>query len=179
MAAPVVLPSFMQNSSMHGSSDTDVSELTVAPNNSRFHSVAITATPVANDPITERKRLGSIGTPCSFACIDDDETGLFISFSISSEPRREQWLPITAKSLTPHHVIAQFAGVGQIRHLPAVEVVFCHAVLSKTFKPVGIAGRLRAEQAVAADFLGRAAIVNFVKLVPAAELAAETVPQQF
>src|SRR5579859_2005307 len=80
--------------------------------------------------------------------------------------------------LFPHHVIAEFAGVGEIGHLPAVEVVFGHAVLGKTLEAIGIAGGLGAEQAVAADFLGRTAIVDLVELVPSTELAADAIPQQ-
>ena len=54
MALPVALPSLVQNSSMLGSSDTDVSELIVAPNSSPCHSVAMTATPVGKVPMTDR-----------------------------------------------------------------------------------------------------------------------------
>ena len=46
-----------------------------------------------------------------------------------------------------HHVIAQLAGIGEIRHLPAVEVVLRHAFLGEALESVGIARRLRAEQA--------------------------------
>ena len=60
IAAPVALPSLVQNSSMHGVSDTEVSELMVAPNSSPSHSVAMMATPVGKAPITERKCLGSM-----------------------------------------------------------------------------------------------------------------------
>jgi hypothetical protein len=60
MAAPVALPSLVQKSSMLGSSETDVSELMVAPNSSPFQVVVMTATPVGNVPITDRKRLGSM-----------------------------------------------------------------------------------------------------------------------
>src|SRR6266850_6719215 len=60
IAAPVALPSLVQNSSMQGVSDTDVSELMVAPNSSPSHTVATMATPVGKAPITERKRLGSM-----------------------------------------------------------------------------------------------------------------------
>ena len=48
---------------MQGSSDTDVSELIVAPNSSPFHSVAMTATPVGNVPMIDRKREESIAAP--------------------------------------------------------------------------------------------------------------------
>jgi hypothetical protein len=80
MAVPVALPSLVQNSSMQGVSDTDVSELIVAPNSSPFHSVAMTATPVANAPIKDRKRLGSMAVSLRFdPCLDEDETCIFIS----------------------------------------------------------------------------------------------------
>ena len=71
----------------------------------------------------------------------------------------------------PHHVIAELAGIGEVGHLPAVEVVFGHAFLGEALEAVGIAGRLRAEQAIAADLLGRAAVVDLVELMTAAELA--------
>src|SRR5262245_1520104 len=135
MAVPVALPSRVQNSSMQGSSDTDVSELIVAPYRSPSHSVAITATPVGKAPITDRKRLGSITLPC-----------------ICPSP--------------PQHVVAEFAGVGEVGHPPTVEIVFSHAVFGEPLETIGIAGSLRAEQAVAADLLRRAAIVDLVKLVP-------------
>src|SRR5579884_1129513 len=119
MAAPVALPSFVQNSSMQGSSDTDVSELIVAPNNSPFHSVATTATPVAKAPMTERKRRGSI-----------------VCFCICFAPYAR--LHHSGEAVAPRyrspaqHVVAELAGIGEIRHLPAVEVVFGHAIFGKT-----------------------------------------------
>jgi hypothetical protein len=64
MAAPVALASFVQNRSMQGASDTDVSELIVAPNSSPSHSIPMTATPVGKLPMTDRKRLESIVAPC-------------------------------------------------------------------------------------------------------------------
>src|SRR5208282_703476 len=75
-------------------------------------------------------------------------------------------------------VIAELAGIGQIRHLPAVEIVLRHAILGEALEAVGIAGRLRAEQAIAADFFGRAAVVDLVELVPAAEFRRQAVPEQ-
>jgi hypothetical protein len=77
-----------------------------------------------------------------------------------------------------HDVIAEFAGIAKIGHLPAIQIIFGHALLGEALELVGITRGLRAEQAVAPDFLGRAAIVDFVKLVPAAELACQTVPQE-
>src|SRR5262249_6726846 len=82
------------------------------------------------------------------------------------------------RPLLPQHMIAELAGIGEVRHAPAVEVVFGHASLGKALEPVGIPGGLRTEQAIAADLLGRAAIIDLVELVAAAELAAEAVPQQ-
>ena len=85
----------------------------------------------------------------------------------------------TPPSLGPaQHVIAELTWIGQIGHLPAVQVVLGHALLGESLEFIGIAGGLCAEQAVAADLLGRAAVVDFVKLVAAAELARQTVPQQ-
>src|ERR1700757_2244614 len=101
MAVPVTLASLVQNSSMQGFSDTEVSELIVAPNRSPFHSVPTTATPVANAPITERKRLGSMGTPCGAGlCADDADIRMFMS-SNSSWP---------AGGATNHHAL---------RHVPS------------------------------------------------------------
>src|SRR5512133_3857276 len=60
IAPPVALRSLVQNRRRHGSSETDVSELIVAPNNSPSHSVAMMATPVGKVPMTERKRLPSM-----------------------------------------------------------------------------------------------------------------------
>src|SRR5579871_4792726 len=176
-AVPVALPSPIQNSSMQGESDTDVSELTVAPNNSPFHSVPTTATPVANAPIKERKRLGSIA--------EDVEICLFMSPRSSSRHSLQPHgngaavaAPFRGGMLFPHHVVAEFAGVGQIRYLPTVEVVFRHAVLGKTFEAIGVAGSLCSKQAIPADFLGRTAIVDFIEFVPSAELAADAIPKQ-
>src|SRR6266849_1293166 len=76
------------------------------------------------------------------------------------------------------HVIAEFAGICEIGHAPAVDAVFGHALLGKSLEPVRIAGGLGAEQAVAADFLGRAAIVDLVELMPAAEFTCHAVPQK-
>jgi hypothetical protein len=67
-------------------------------------------------------------------------------------------------------VIAQLTGIGEIGHAPAVGIVFGHAGFGETLEAVGIAGRVRAEQAVAADFLGPAAVVDLVELVAAAKL---------
>ena len=72
-------------------------------------------------------------------------------------------------------MIAQLTGIAEVGHFPAVKVVFGHAVLGKALEAVGIAGCLRAEQAVAADFFGRTAIVDLVKFVTTAEFAADTV----
>ena len=75
-------------------------------------------------------------------------------------------------------MIAELAWIAEIGDLPAIQVVLGHAFLGETLEFIGVAGGLRAEQAVASDFLGLAAVVDFVKLMPAAELARQTVPQQ-
>ena len=49
-----IRPSFQPGMSWTQSSDTDINELTVAPNSSPLHSVAMTATPVGKVPITDR-----------------------------------------------------------------------------------------------------------------------------
>ena len=77
-----------------------------------------------------------------------------------------------------HDVIAELAGIGEVGHLPAVEIVFGHAFLGEALEAVGIARRLRAEQAIAPDLLGRAAVVDLVELVPAAELGCQAVPEE-
>jgi hypothetical protein len=60
IAVPAVLPLLVpRQQHARGGSDTGVSELIVAPNSSPSDLVATTATPVANVPIRERKRLGS------------------------------------------------------------------------------------------------------------------------
>src|SRR5690242_18177835 len=78
----------------------------------------------------------------------------------------------------PHHMITELAGIGEVGDLPAVEVILSHAVFGKALEAVGIAGRLRAEQAVAPDLFGRTAIVDLIELMPPAEFAAQAVPQQ-
>src|SRR5260370_32950920 len=75
-------------------------------------------------------------------------------------------------------MIAQLSGIGEVGHLPAVEVVLRHALLGEALEAVGVAGGLRAEQAVAADLLGRAAVVDLVELVPPAETRREAGPEQ-
>src|SRR6266478_5334353 len=77
-----------------------------------------------------------------------------------------------------HDVIAEFAWIAEIGDPPAIQVVLGHALLGESLEFIGIARGLCAEQAVAPDLLGRAAVVDFVKLVPAAELARQTVSQQ-
>src|SRR3954447_10892337 len=87
--------------------------------------------------------------------------------------------PPSLGSLGPaQRVIAELARIGQIGHRPAVQVVLGHAFFYESLEAVGISRGLRPEQAVAADFLGRAAVIDFVKLVPPPELAADTVPQE-
>src|SRR6516225_3527701 len=76
------------------------------------------------------------------------------------------------------HVIAEFARIAEVGHLPAAEIVLRHALLGEALELVGVAGGLRAEQAIAADFLGRAAVVDLIELVPPAELARQAIPQQ-
>src|SRR5262245_66151404 len=109
-----------------------------------------------------------------------------LSFPRKREPifQRHRWVPAfagTTSRLSPcpaQRVIAELARIGEVGHLPAVEIVFGHAFLGEALEAVGIAGGLRAEQAVAADLLGRAAVVDLVELVPAAELAGHGVPQE-
>src|SRR5215470_449927 len=62
----------------------------------------------------------------------------------------------------PSQVIAQFAGVREIRDAPAVQVVFRHALFGEALEPIRIARRHRAKQRVAPDFLRRPAVVDFV-----------------
>ena len=100
---------------------------------------------------------------------------------IMSDLREPDTLPGISRDLSgsAHDVIAKLAGIAEIGGLPAIQIVLGHALLGESLEFIGIAGSLCAEQAVAADFLSRTAVVDFVKLVPAAELARQTVPQQF
>src|SRR5882762_7723637 len=75
-------------------------------------------------------------------------------------------------------MIAELAWIAEIGDLPAIQIILGHALLGESLEFIGIAGGLCAEQAVAPDLFGRPAVVDFVKLVPAAELARQTVPQQ-
>src|SRR5208282_447619 len=112
---------------------------------------------------------------------------------LPAEPRNEhdpeKWRPVFRKDHAPletgvlfrraaQDVVAELAGIGQIRHFPAVEIVLRHTILGEALEALGIAGRLRAEQAIAADFFGRAAVIDLVELVPAAEFRRQTVPEQ-
>src|SRR5215510_6247424 len=91
-----------------------------------------------------------------------------LSFPRKREPifQRHRWVPAfagTTSRLSPRpaqRVIAQLARIGEVGHLPAVEVVLGHALLGEALEAVGVAAGLRAEQAVAADLLGRAAVVE-------------------
>ena len=68
-------------------------------------------------------------------------------------------------------MIAELAWIAEIGDLPAIQIVLGHALLGESLEFIGIAGGLCAEQAVAPDLFGRPTVVDFVKLVPAAELA--------
>src|SRR5437870_4016486 len=87
MAIPVALPSLVQNRSMQGCNETEVSELIVAPKSSPFHSVAMMATPVGNVPITDRKRVESIvilrETVFRFPRPGEEATGAFMLLTVS------------------------------------------------------------------------------------------------
>src|ERR1700722_6125304 len=75
-------------------------------------------------------------------------------------------------------MIRELPGVGEVGDAPAVEAVFSHALLSESLELLGIAGSLSPEQAVTSDLLGGASVVDLIKLVPAAELGGQAVPQQ-
>src|SRR5262245_22263419 len=72
-----------------------------------------------------------------------------------SKPRHcvAPWCHARRQSLSK--VIAELSGIGEIRHFPTVQVVLRHAIFGKALEPVGIAGSLRTEQAIAADLFGR------------------------
>ena len=70
------------------------------------------------------------------------------------------WPPI--RLFPAHQVVAEFARIAQVGHLPAVEVVLGKALLGKSLHPVGVAASLGAEQTVAADLFGRARVVDLV-----------------
>src|SRR5258706_14194191 len=91
----------------------------------------------------------------------------------SRQPRRQCSANGCAR---PQHVVAEFARVGEIGDAPAVDAVFGHAFFGKSLETVRIARGLGAEQAVAADFLGRAAIVDLVGGLAAPAFAPPAVP---
>src|SRR3984957_9821520 len=76
------------------------------------------------------------------------------------------------------HVIAELARMGEIGDLPAVEVVLRHAIFGEALEAIGVAGGLGAEQTVAANLLGRAAVIDLIELVTAAELGSDAVPKK-
>src|SRR5687768_10204829 len=86
---------------------------------------------------------------------------------------RSSWSDPSFGAGLAHHVIAQLAWIGEIRHAPAVEVVLGHALLGESLEPVGVAGRHGAEERIPADFFGRTAVVDLVELVPCAELRSD------
>jgi hypothetical protein len=67
-------------------------------------------------------------------------------------------------------MVAQLAGIGEVRHFPTIEVILRHALLGKALELVGVAGGLGAEQAVAPNLFRRAPVVDLVELVAAPEL---------
>src|SRR5581483_139083 len=73
---------------------------------------------------------------------------------------------------------AELARIEQVRHGPAVEVVFGHALLGEALEAGGVAGGVGAEQGGTAELLRRAAIVDLVELVAAAELAGDGIPEE-
>src|SRR5262245_58034241 len=95
-------------------------------------------------------------------------------------PLHAPWLAGNSRagSLSFQCVITERARIGQVGYLPAIQIVLGHALLSETLELVGVARRLGAEQAIAADLLGRAPVVDLVELVAATELCRHTVPKQ-
>src|ERR1700722_1208287 len=75
-------------------------------------------------------------------------------------------------------MIRELPGVGEVGDAPAVEVVFSHALLSESLELLGIAGTLSPEQTVTSDLFGGASVIDLIKLVPAAELGGQAVPQE-
>src|SRR5881394_2703518 len=115
----------------------------------------ITVTPVANRPMTRRKCAGSMTATLSKA-----------------------FMPPPVLFGSTHEMEAEFAGIRQVGNAPAVEIVLGHAFLGEALELVGVTGGLCAEERIAADFLGRAAVVDLVELVTAAEFAADRIPQK-
>src|SRR5690349_8612998 len=60
-------------------------------------------------------------------------------------------------------VIAELVGIDEVRHLPAVEIVFGHALFGEALKVLRRSSRHRAEQDVTPDLLGRAAVIDLVE----------------
>src|SRR5262249_61080753 len=75
--------------------------------------------------------------------------------------RSHRTVPMTRSPRRPaHDVVAQLARIGEVGHRPAVEVVFGYALLGEALEAVGVAGGLRAEQAIAAGLLGRSPVID-------------------
>jgi len=70
--------------------------------------------------------------------------------------------------------------IHQIGRYPAIQIVFREATLKRSPSSIGVSRGQRTEQRhKRRDFLVAAAVVDFVQLMPAAELRADGIPQQF
>jgi hypothetical protein len=68
-------------------------------------------------------------------------------------------------------LVAQRTGIGAVGHAPTIAVVLCHAFLSESFQSIRISAGLCAERTTMAHLLGRAAGIDLIERVSAAEFA--------
>src|ERR1700744_1136726 len=127
-----------------GANDPDMNAVAVLPCGASSVATVTTVTPVTNPPIVLRNSSASNG-----AC----------AFMVDAPP----------SFAVTHQMVAEFAGVREVGNAPALEVVFGHAFLGETLEFVGGARSLRAQQAIAPDFLGRAAVIDLIEFVASAE----------
>src|SRR5580765_7827293 len=139
-----------QNRMSGGSSNSEEKALAVIPRMSPVTSAVITVTPVAKWPTVCRNVLASNA---------GEDTGL-------------PWpLPFLDHG-------ADVVRVDQIRHRPAVEIVFGHALLGEPLVALRGAGHFRDQERLETDALVVAEVVSLVQLVAAAELRTDRVPHQ-
>src|SRR6266404_4396139 len=77
------------------------------------------------------------------------------------------------------HHDADVGRIDEVGHGPTVEIVFSHAGFSETLVARGCARHLRCHEDFVPDAFVIAEIVPLVELVPAAELRADGVPEEF
>ena len=138
-----------------GSSDTDTNALAVMPCVWPSYWAVITVTPLANRPSALRNWRESKGQRFRL--------DLLAAYDF-------------AFAVLHHH--ADVVRIDQIRHRPAVQIVFGHALLGEAFVFGRLAHHVGHHQSFKADALVIAEVIALVELVPAAELGAHRVPHQ-